>query len=166
MFKWWVYHCDTIPNQWGQPSLSVLDWLPVLQQLTHSHEASQLSKTAFTLTSPNRSIPKAISAEMSSHTGNQIHSEDLAKSPSGVEGQQQSHHADKDEWQTQKRSYSHYTVLLGMCYCTMSHWNVTVWQIPSISEQSLTYYWVLFCTWPLSLCGWRKRRKNLSLMNK
>lgn len=87
MFKWWVYHSDTIVNQWCQPNLSALDWLPVLQQFTHSMKHHSFQR----LLSPSR--VRWISSQTISEEIRFIQRIWQKGSP-GVEGQQQSHCAD------------------------------------------------------------------------
>lgn len=86
------------------------------------HEVSQLWKTASTIRGLNRSVPKAITAEMSSYRKSAPFRR-AGRTPPGVEGQQQSHCVGKEEWQVWKQLWHCHMLLLGRC-C-----HVTVCQI-------------------------------------
>lgn len=108
--------------EWTRPSC-LNDWfLTVPQALVPSATAdhSQLwsiraSKNClFTVTSPNGAVPKAISEEMSSQTGNQIHSGDVVKCPPEVEGAESSRRC--KQWPTViTQCYWDYALLL-LCH--------------------------------------------------
>ncbi len=112
MFKLWVYHCDTVLNQRNYHFSAGLTPSPTA---IHSfHEVSQLSKTTSTRRGLNRSVPKAITAEMSSYRKSASF-RGSGRTPSRVEGQQQSHRVEKEEWQMWTQLKHCHMLLLGRC---------------------------------------------------
>lgn len=109
MFKWWVHGRDTALSQRIYSIISVLEWLPVLQQFTHIMKCHSSQKLLWHPTVWIDQFPKQFLLRMSSYRKS-VSFRRSGRSPSSVEGQRHSQRTEKEVRQIIRQA-----LLLGWC---------------------------------------------------